>query len=85
MIFTIYCDGASEEWLGHQISISFVLWIPIEPSKTVEVTNSEKLRDVEDKEIVKEIVGINTRFLSSIAMFAVKKKAFAGRLARHFL
>jgi len=47
-----------KEWLGQQASISFVLWIPIEPSRAVEVTNSWKLGGVENKEIVGVFVSI---------------------------
>ena len=45
------------------------------------MTNSYKLRKIEDK----EIVGVNLIFLSSINMLDVKKRSFAGRLARDFL
>jgi hypothetical protein len=39
------------------------------------------VRNVEDK----EIVGVNLTFLSNTNMLAVKKRSFAGRLARDFL
>ncbi|KAK7239719.1 hypothetical protein RIF29_43283 [Crotalaria pallida] len=62
------------------IPLLFFLLAFVWQAAIVEVTNSEKLSGVEDK----EIVGV-TLFLSSTDILDVKKKSFTGRLARIFL
>ncbi|ESW29322.1 LOW QUALITY PROTEIN: hypothetical protein PHAVU_002G060900 [Phaseolus vulgaris] len=56
---SIYIHGLSRLGLTGMvgtINIHLVhIWIPIEPSKIIEVTNSRKLSSVEDKEIVEVI------------------------------